>query len=78
MTTYKEYILLAHSPKEGVELGEFLQSTEWHIYGEDLLPMMMKKKAYYETIFHYVFVRECSGMINDGELARRSAGLTRA
>lgn len=78
MTTYKEYILLAHSPKEGVELGEFLQSTEWHIYGEDLFPMMMAKKAYYETVFHYVFVRECSEIIYADELARRSAGLTRA
>lgn len=78
MTTHKEYILLAHSPKEGVELGEFLQSVEWSIYIESQLPMMLRKKEHLESVFHFVFVRECSEIINDGELARRSAGLTRA
>lgn len=76
MTTYKEYILLAHTPKEGVELGEFLHPTEWHIYGEDLLPLMMKKKAYYETVFHFVFVRECSDIINVEKLTSLSTTVT--
>ena len=77
MTT-KQYILLAHIPKKGTELEGAPDSTEWHIYGEGDIPRMMAKKAYYETIYSAVYIRECSEIIYDGELAKLSAGLTRA
>lgn len=73
----KQYILLAHLPKDAnFTPSELLGSVEWHIYTESEIPRMMVKKAYYETIFHSVDVRECSEILSGMDLDSLSTTVT--
>lgn len=70
----KQYILLAHLPKDAnFTPSELLGYVEWHIYTESEIPRMMREKAYYETIFHSVSVRECSDVLSERELGALTA-----